>query len=143
MRKAALGDLGNLSELLEPRNVVRVRAGAALQTAFCIFQNCPHVQALVSIDGEPCAVRTTTREFFTAQLLHCSLLPCIPSGAQRKPGGGPPDVSAVAKSLGLGPRCAPMDDDLCDHIADSKTLWPLNMEGYVLQKVTDINSSHV
>jgi H+/Cl- antiporter ClcA len=63
----------DFSQTIEPRAVVRVRGDCPLQTAFCIFQNCPDVRALVSVDGAPFSVQTTTRELFASSLLHSSL----------------------------------------------------------------------
>lgn len=74
-RSARAGEprVEDFSQAIEPRAVVRVRGDCPLQTAFCIFQNCPDVRALVSVDGAPFSVQTTTRELFASSLLHSSL----------------------------------------------------------------------
>jgi len=58
----------DLSGALEPKGVIRVRGDCPLQTAFCVFRNCPDVQALVSVEGPPYIARTVTREFFLDRL---------------------------------------------------------------------------
>lgn len=57
-----------LLETLDAKGVVRVRRDCPLHTAHCIFEACPWVSALVSIEGTPPVVLTTTREAFNAQL---------------------------------------------------------------------------
>jgi len=57
-----------LLECLDAKGVVRVRRDCPLHTAHCIFEACPWVSALVSIEGTPPVILTTTREVFNAQL---------------------------------------------------------------------------
>ncbi|CAK0881624.1 unnamed protein product [Prorocentrum cordatum] len=59
----------DFSGVLERRGVVRVRPDCPLQTIYCIFETCPHVQAVVSVEEAPLAVRALTRSLFQSHVL--------------------------------------------------------------------------
>lgn len=69
---------------LDARGVVRVRSDCPVQTAYCIFEGCPAVKALVAVEGKPLVVRTMTRDLFMFHLLPSCICP-VPGSS--RPGG--------------------------------------------------------
>jgi len=59
----------DLSDVLEPRGVVRIRHDCPVLTALCITKRCPSVHAFVSVDGPHFAARTVSRELFLSRLV--------------------------------------------------------------------------
>jgi chloride channel 3/4/5 len=70
------GEVEDVSSLVNPTKVIRVRPQCCITTALCIFRDCPDVRALVILEGPPFALRTTTRSRFWSRILH-SQLPVI------------------------------------------------------------------
>jgi len=90
------GELEDVFSLVNPAKVVRVRPQCCITTLLCIFRDCPDVRAIVTLEGPPFALRTTTRSRFWSKVLHSQLpviLSCptkslLKSAAQRTVTGG-------------------------------------------------------
>jgi len=63
------GVVEDLSDVLDPRGVVRIRHDCPILTALCITERKPNVKAFLSIDGPHFAARTVSRDFFLARLV--------------------------------------------------------------------------
>jgi H+/Cl- antiporter ClcA len=67
------GEVEDVSSLVNPAKVVRVRPQCCITTALCIFRDCPDVRAIVTLEGPPFSLRTITRSSFWSRLLHSEL----------------------------------------------------------------------
>jgi hypothetical protein len=107
VHKSPPGDLHveDLSHAIEAKAVVRVRGDCPLQTAFCVFQNCPGVRALVSVDGAPFFVQTTTRDLFVSCLGNSSLCALSSEGSPLNPADSAASKTRAAlRSLSVLPN---------------------------------------
>jgi H+/Cl- antiporter ClcA len=59
----------DLSDAVNLRGATRIRHDCPIQTALCITQRCPSVQAFVSVDGPHLGAHTMSRENFLARLV--------------------------------------------------------------------------
>lgn len=78
----------DFSGVLERRGVVRVRADCPLQTIYCIFETCPHVQAVVSVEEGPLAARALTRSLFLSHVMPAAERPRAPAAVWPAQGRG-------------------------------------------------------
>lgn len=67
------GEVEDVSSLVIPSKVMRVRPQCCITTILCIFRDCPDVRAVVTLEGPPFSLRTMTRSRFWARLLNSKL----------------------------------------------------------------------
>jgi len=67
------GEVVDVSSLVNPAKVVRVRPECGIATVLCIFSDSPEVRAVVTLEGPPFTLRTITRSRFWSRLLNSKL----------------------------------------------------------------------